>query len=103
MDNRLGRVGRFEGLYRVSHDRVLLRRIERRSRGMAERKIDEGGARWPSRLHNVQSAAQAESRNTGGFEVTGNQTHGLMAHGSHGYEECRVDVLRPVGVQHCWG
>ena len=82
MDNRLGRVSRFEGLYCVSHDRVLLRCIEGWSRGMAEWEIDEGGARWPSRLHNVQSAAQAEGRDTGGFEVTGNQTHGLMAHGS---------------------
>ena len=76
--------------------------IEGWSRGMTEREINESRSRRPACLHYVQGAAQAEGWDTGSFEMTRDQTHGLMANWSHRYEKGRVDILRPVGVEHRW-
>ena len=99
MDDRFRLLRTLKGPHRVAHDRVLLRFIKGRARRVAKRKINECRTWRSSRLKDVQGTAEAKGRNSGIFEVARDQTHGLMAHRSHGYEKGRIDILRPIGIK----
>jgi len=76
-----------------SNDFVLIFGIEGEAGRMAEGIVDEHRARWIAGGCNVIGAGEGDRRCTGGFEMAGDQTHGLMAYRSHGYEQDRVDRL----------
>jgi len=60
--------------------------------GMPEWIIEKRRAWWVYSLRNVQGAAHAQRRDASGFDVPGKQSDGLMADGSHGDEQHRVDL-----------
>ena len=44
-------------------------------------------------LNNVQRAADDDCRNAAVFQITGNQTHGLVADRSQGNEDCDIHLV----------
>lgn len=54
---------------------------------MAERVIDEDRPRWLPGAQDVLRTAQTEGGNAMCFEMSCNQTHGLMTHRSHGNQQ----------------
>ena len=47
--------------------------------GVSERVIEKRRARWVPCLDDVQRTAHAQGRDAGSFDVTSDQSHGLMA------------------------
>ena len=88
-----GRRNRVERPQAIADNAVLLLWIVRRAGGMAERKIGEGAARRVARLQDIERAAQTYRRDAGGFQVTGDQTHGLVANRSHRHQKHGVRML----------
>ena len=84
------------GLY----NRALIGRVERLAAGVSEWIVKEDGARRLARLHDVECTGQADCRDAMRFEVSRDQTHGLVTHGSHRYEQDRVYLLTTHGVEH---
>ena len=41
----------------------------------------------------IERTRDTQSRNTVCFQMSGDQTHGLMADGSHRYQKCDIDRL----------
>ena len=50
-------------------------------------------ARDPYMLNYVQRAADDDCRNPAVFQVSGNQTHGLVADRSHGYQNGDIHLV----------
>ena len=49
---------------------------------------------WDSdMLNNVQRAADDDCRNAAVFQITGNQTHGLVADRSQGNKDCDIHLV----------
>jgi hypothetical protein len=61
--------------------------------GMAQWEVEKGGAWRIDRLRNVQRTGHTECRHAGGFDVTSNQSHGLVTHRSDRHEQQDIDVL----------
>ena len=62
------------------------------SRGIAEGKITEQKARDAAKLDDVLGAAHDHRRDAVRFQMSCDQTHGLMTHGSIGGDDGRVDI-----------
>jgi len=71
---------------RVANDCALVFRIVRFARLMAERVVDECRARRIDGLRDVVCRSHAQGRDSGGLDFAGNQSNGLMAHGSSGHQ-----------------
>jgi len=61
--------------------------------GAAERIVEEDAAGWTYRLGDVTGAAEGHGGNPVGLEVSGDQTHGLVADGSDRHEEGGVHLV----------
>ncbi len=48
----------------------------------------------------VERRSQHHCRNAVGFEMPCNQTHGLVAHGSQGDQQCNVCIVLTQASQH---
>jgi len=88
-----GRLNRVERPQAVADNPVLLLWIVRRAGAMAERKIGEDAARRIAGLQDIERAAQTYRRDAGGFQVTCDQTHGLVANRSHRHQKHGVHML----------
>ena len=63
-----------------------------RPEGAADRMIDEGRARRRDPAHDVVRRADHHCRDSCGFDHMGDETDGLVAEGSIGYEQGDVDL-----------
>ena len=80
-------------------DRPLHGGIVRPAAGIAEREIREQESRCPATLDDIDGGTQDHGRNAGGFEMAGDQTHGLVTDGSQGYEKNRIHSVFPASPQ----
>ena len=62
-------------------------------RGMAERIIEKGRTRWVHGLGDIQGTAHAQRRDASRFDLSGDQSNGLMADGSYRDEQHGIDVF----------
>ena len=60
---------------------------------MAERIVDEHRTGWIARLDDVERTRYAQGWCAKAFQMAGDQTHGLMAYRSHGYQIGDIDPL----------
>jgi len=67
--------------------------LARWAKGIAERNIAEHKARHPALLNNVTGRPDDHGGNTGGFEGSCSQTHGLVADRSKRYEDGDVQLV----------
>lgn len=81
------------------HDLTLHRPIVGSTARVAQREVDEHEAWDPGLLDDVSCAADHDGGDTGGLQMTCDQTHGLVADGSKRDEQCDVDavVRAPLG------
>ena len=89
---------RREGIDGGANDRRLIGPIVRLARSVAQGIVDEGGARRVCGADDVIGARHAEGRQTGRFQVSGNQTNGLVADGSQRDQQGDIDRLLAEGV-----
>ncbi len=82
-----------QALHAGADNLVLGIKVERGTHGVAEGVIDKQPARRPAGFDDVEGAAKDYRGDTFGFQMTGDQTHGLMAHGSHGDKEGCIYLL----------
>lgn len=68
-----------ERLQCVVDDTELLGAVARLTQGVAERPAEMHGARWAHLLGNIAQANDAHGGDAGGFDDTGDQSHGLIA------------------------
>jgi hypothetical protein len=72
---------------------VLLHRIEAASARIAQGEVAEHEAGNAAMFDDVFRGAEQDSRYAGSFELTGNQTHGLVTHRSDGRHYRNVDFF----------
>ena len=80
-----------------SDDPNLVVEIERFARGVAERVVEEGGSWWIDLLGDVPATGDGRGRYPVLLQVSREQSNGLMAHWSDGYQEggVHVHLLKP--------
>lgn len=66
--------------------------IIRRTKGAAHRMIDEGGPRRPDLAHDVVGRTDDQRGNAAGFDHVSDETNGLMAERSIGYQQGEIDL-----------
>ena len=74
---------------------VVSGQIARWAAGVAQREIGEHEAGNSTLLDDVAGTADDHGDETGGFEMAGDQTYGLMADRSKGDEDDDIDVVLP--------
>lgn len=72
------------------------------SGGVAEGEIAPDEAGHPDPFHDVAGAAEDNGGNAVPFEVSGDQTHGLMADRSRRHQQRNVGVQATAGVEGGW-
>ena len=77
------------------HDLALHFNIERRTTRTPEGKIDKQKTRYAAVLNDVPRRTDDYGRNAIGLQVSGNQTHGLVADGSVWYQKSYVYIVLP--------
>jgi hypothetical protein len=82
----------FKRLHCLAHNPALEFGLMRFAGLMSERKIEKYRARRINCLRNIKGRGHTERRNSGGFDNSRNQSNGLMAHGSGGYQVECIDV-----------
>ena len=78
---------------RPSQDGLVARAVMRRAEGPANGMIDENGARRPDSAHDVHSGADDYRGDALAFNDMSDETDGLVAKGSVGYEQREVHML----------
>ena len=86
-----------EASQRACDDCELVGYVAGFARTVAKRIVDEGCTGWASGKQDVMRGAEHERRQAVGFEVAGDQTHGLVADWSHRDQEQCVDALLRAG------
>ncbi len=77
----------------VAGDCALHFRVFRSAHGIAKRKIAEEETRDAAFLHNVSCRSSDDGRNAGFFEMTRDQTHGLVTNRSKRNEQRDIDLV----------
>jgi hypothetical protein len=90
MSNLAGDGDRFKGRERVADNCSLVIAIKGSTHAMPQGIINEQSTWWSPGLQNVERAANRDRCNAMCFKISCYQTPGLMADGSHGYQEHRV-------------
>ncbi len=93
MDDFLWRFGRRQRIQRCRYDPQLIFRIEWAAAGMAERVVDENTAWCTSGLDDIERACETNGGEACCFQVSCNQTHGLMTDWSHRDQKNSIDIL----------
>jgi len=75
------------------NDRVLTVRVIRRVEGIAVPKWDHKGPRGAHPLGHLAKQVECDGRDPLPLKLGGDQTHGLVAHGSHGNQERHVGLV----------
>jgi hypothetical protein len=89
----LTRAGKMRQLsQRAGQNRFISLAIMGRAEGAADGMIDKDRARWGDFAHDVEGGADHQCRNAVGFDDVGDETDGLVAKGSVGYEYSQVDL-----------
>src|SRR3972149_7443698 len=81
-----------EFLQRAGQDGFVARAVMRRTEGAPHGMIDENCARRRDFAHDIERRADDQSRNALGLDDMGDETDGLMAKGSVGYEQRQIDL-----------
>ena len=68
--------------------------------GIAEREVDEQEAGHAAMFDDVARSPDDDRRDTVRFEMTGNQTHGLVADGSDRRQDRQIDIFITAAAQH---
>lgn len=76
---------------------ILISRLAAR---VAERKVGKDKTRHPALLDNIARRAEDDRRNTVRFEMSGDQTHGLVTHRSQGDQQGNIDPILAAEVEH---
>jgi len=63
-----------------------------RTEGTAYGVVDENGPRWRNAVHNVKGCADFQCGDSVTFNDVGDETDGLVAEGSVGYEKRQIDL-----------
>ena len=81
----------------------LQRLVSGFSRCVSKRKIEKNGPRGIHRPGYRVRAGKADCGNPPRFNLPGNQSHGLMAYGSHGDQYCDIDLVFDQAFGKCGG
>ena len=93
--------GGVEKAERLTHDGQLHGFVAGFATGVTQGKIHVEKAGHAAVLDNVASRAKHHGRQTIGFQVSGNQTHGLVADRSQRYQQGQVNLVLPAELQNC--
>jgi hypothetical protein len=93
LHRRVGRRSRFKYPQRQLERFALRLGIKRFPRCIPQGKITKQEAWNPAMLDDISGTAHNDGCNAMRFEVPGSQTHGLVAHGSIGHQNRRIDRI----------
>ena len=93
VDDPAGRGGGAQEVERGLDDRALILGVAQLARGVAQRVVDEGGARWSDGERDVARGRERRGGNACGFEVASDQTDRLVTDRSHRNEQRRIGAL----------
>ena len=74
--------------------------ISRLAARIAKRKVGKDKARYPTLLNNIARRAEDDRGNAVRFEMSGDQTHGLVTHRSQGDQQGNIDPVLTTEVEH---
>ena len=92
-------IGRFQNIDRLPDDRALHVDVVWFSARIAERHVGVDEPWYTAMLRDIECRAQDDGRHAFGFEVTGDQTHGLVANRSQRYQQRDVDGILAAASQ----
>jgi hypothetical protein len=95
LHGRAWRPGPFEQIKRAADDVVLHSLIPRFAAGVAEWEINEQKTRDATFFNDVSTRADNNGWNSRGFQMSCNQTHGLVTDRSQRDEDCDINVVFP--------
>ena len=93
LDRCPGHPGAFQEVQGRTHYSMLHRDVPRFANGIAEREIGENEACDPDFFDNVPRTAHDNCREAIFFQMTGDQTHGLVAHRSKSGQENGIEAV----------
>ncbi len=89
----------FEQVKAEADDGALHGDVVRLAARVAEREVSEDEARHAAMLDDVTRRAEDHGGDAVRFEVTGDQTHGLVAHGSERHQDGRIRTVLAAAAQ----
>ncbi len=88
-------VGLFQQLQTSSQDVALVFRVMRSTRRVAQGIVEKNLSRVASTGGDIPRVGVGDGGDVSRLQNSGNQTHGLMADGSDGRQQCHVHVVLP--------